>query len=42
MRHLFYTFRRGHIARGAREFGQLLTCREDQRWMLGLATLGYL
>lgn len=42
MQHIFYTFRRGHIARGAHELRQLLTCREDHRWMLGLTTLGYL
>ncbi|MGH8232857.1 MAG: CapA family protein [Rhodanobacteraceae bacterium] len=42
IQHIYYAFRRGHIVRGTREFLQLLTCREDHRWMLGLASLGYL
>jgi poly-gamma-glutamate synthesis protein (capsule biosynthesis protein) len=42
IRYIFYAFRRGHIARGIRGLRQLLICREDHRWMLGLATLGYL
>lgn len=41
IRSIYYAFRRGGIRRGSREFGQLLTCREDRRWMLGLASLGY-
>lgn len=42
IRHVYYTFRRDGITRGSREFTQLLACREDRRWMLGLASLGYL
>lgn len=40
--HLYYAFRRGDIAAGNRTLHQLLTCREDRRWMRGLASLGYL
>lgn len=39
---VYYAFRRGDIARGSHDFRQLLTRREDRRWMLGLASLGYL
>lgn len=39
---IYYAFRRGGIASGGRALRCLLTCREDRRWMLGLASLGYL
>lgn len=42
IRSVYYAFRRGDIARGNRDLWHLLTCREDRRWLLGLASLGYL
>lgn len=39
---IYYAFRRGGIASGGRVLRRLLTCREDRRWMVGLASLGYL
>ncbi len=39
---IYYAFRRGGIASGSRVLRRLLTCREDRRWLLGLASLGYL
>lgn len=39
---IYHILRRGEIARGSHQLGQLLTRREDRRWMLGLASLGYL
>lgn len=42
MRDLYYASRRGDISSARRTLHQLLTCREDRRWMQGLASLGYL
>lgn len=42
IRHIYYALRRGDIANVLRTLHQLLTCREDRRWMQGLASLGYL
>ena len=38
---VYYAIRRGDIAGGRRVFRQLVTCREDRRWLLGLLSLGY-
>lgn len=42
VRRAYYAVRRGEIGCGSREFLRLLTCREDRRWLLGLASFGYL
>lgn len=39
---VYYACRHGHFARGAHYFWNLLSCREDRRWIAGLISLGYL
>jgi len=39
---VYYACRHGHFARGAHYFWNLLACREDRRWIIGLISLGYL
>jgi len=39
---VYYACRHGHFARGAHYFWNLLSCREDRRWIVGLTSLGYL